>query len=633
MYITIKHQYRDASAYASAVVLQPITKTVFMKHIREAVEKLFNRTNVILNNHRMYANVLEHYLNKYEISEIVPNEEFFGKMLERFKHDGVLNGKEYRWMTRKKVPPFTRHVINEYFFPKGMTQRKIAKEIIKQRYDKFLQLTENSQKAISWFEAHGKRVEALPVYVEDKDKIGGVKTIHRVTKRELLPVTKSGKIDHALRFLHDVKKNGFELATDSDVKKFEDCCIKRGVKQTQDYLAHVASFFINIHDQGFIKHNPFAHTSLQMSGSAVKEEFISSENMEIFRNLATVDMNSKENVRDRLIVLLAYDLALRINEFLGLEVSDFKKDSNGERYVLLRKEIQKGHKNDEVMYFFFDETKELLEIYLKKIRQQFNPITDHLIISGQGKPLSSQQCSRRFKELCERFKIMTYYGKSPSPHVLRHSFATLNIEPIGLSIPLYEMAQRLRHSRVETTRKNYIHNNPYLKKIKHDVLRKNVKKKTPVDILNGITLPDLEHWLSDTLNLDASIIRTIRGNHKKAFSDTQVDNKPKDNIMYLTEEEALAKLKPLEIPALALRQYAIKQGFLAEGFQGKCRHGKGFRYVETFVNELAKNWIPVKNLQNKLRMPMRTFQYMVSKERWRTKQIGKYRFIHRDDCI
>ena len=147
------------------------------------------------------------------------------------------------------------------------------------------------------------------------------------------------------------------------------------------------------------------------------------------------------------------------------------------------------------------------------------------------------------------------------------------------------------------------------------------------------SLPDLEHWLSDKLNLDAAIIRTIRGKYKKAFSGLQVDSKPQDNIMYITEEEALTKLKLLDIPALALRQYAVKQDFLAEGFQGKCRHGKGFRYAETFVDDLTKNWIPVKSLQNKLRMPTRTFQYMVSKEKWRTKQIGKYRFIHRDDCI
>ena len=185
-------------------------------------------------------------------------------------------------------------------------------------------------------------------------------------------------------------------------------------------------------------------------------------------------------MRDRLVVMLAYDLALRISELQGLEVADFRKDEEGEWLVTLRPEIQKGHKDEEVMYFFFDETKKLLEHYLKSIRKQFSPkaTTEALILSNQkGRALSTAHCATRFKMLCQRFGVQTYYGKKPSPHTLRHTFATLNIETIGLCLPLYETAQRLRHSKVETTRRHYIHNNPYLKKLKMDAHRKNNKRK------------------------------------------------------------------------------------------------------------------------------------------------------------
>src|SRR5690349_4747247 len=137
------------------------------------------------------------------------------------------------------------------------------------------------------------------------------------------------------------------------------------------------------------------------------------------------------------------------------------------------------------MYFFFDETKKLLEHYLKNVRKQFGPTTDFLILSNQkGRALSAAHCSMRFRRLCQKAGVQTYYGERPSPHTLRHTFATLNIETIGLGLPLYEMAQRLRHSKVETTRRHYIHNNPYLKKLKIDAFRKNYKKKTPKDVLN-----------------------------------------------------------------------------------------------------------------------------------------------------
>jgi len=62
---------------------------------------------------------------------------------------------------------------------------------------------------------------------------------------------------------------------------------------------------------------------------------------------------------------------MRLNEFLSLNVSDIQKDADGELYVRVRPEIQKGRKNEDVMYFFFDETKKLLEHYLSKVRKKF----------------------------------------------------------------------------------------------------------------------------------------------------------------------------------------------------------------------------------------------------------------------
>lgn len=640
MFVTIKHRYVDAEAYAKPVVSQSIPKDIFMRHVREAVEQLYTRSRTLLNNHRMWANILEHYLKKYGINEVCPDETFFKEMWDRLKDDGNFEGRTYQWMTRKKVPRFTRKVINEYFCPKGIVQRDVLKEIVCQRYEKFFNLTKNSQEAIKWFEENGKRVEAIPVFMENGQD-GGVdpynqviRMLHRVTKRELLPVTKSGKIDHAIRFLNDVNKNGFEQATDEDVKKFEELCIQRGVRQKEDYLAHVATFFINIHSKGFIKHNPFAHVSLKMNGGAVKKDFITTEGMERFRDLSTVNFKDKEDVRDHLFILLSYDLALRISELLALKVSDFKKDGDGEWFVSLRPEIQKGHKDEEIMYFFFEETKQLLEAYLTNIRKLFRPETDCLIVSNQkGLALSAQHCSRRFKELCAKFDVKTYYGESPSPHVLRHSFATLNIEPIGLALPLYEMIQRLRHSKVETTRRHYIHNNPYLKKIKHDVLRKNNHKKTTEDVLNEMPLAEIEHWLSDKLAVDSATIKSIRANHKKIFSAAQIDKKNIDTKMYISEQEALERIKDLGVSERSLRQFAVKKGILAEGYKGSCRYGNGFRYQIDFIEDLAKNWVSAENLRKKLNVSVSYFCSTVKQGKWRTLKLGRKSYIHKLDCV
>jgi len=643
MYATIQNKYGEAESYAKPVVSQPIPKDIFMGYIREVVEKEYDCSNVTRNNLRMRANILEHYLNKYEINDVVPDEQFIKVMWDRLKESGDLKAKEYQWETRKKAPRFTRELINEFLYPKGLVQRQVLKDIISQRYEKFFELTPNSREAVKWFEENGKRVEAIPVYVENtQGDISNqlVRMLHRVTNRELKPVTKSGKVEHALRFLKAVNKNGFEFITDEDVKKYEAICLQRGVKQKEDYLAHVATFFINIRSQGFIKTNPLSHVSLKMNGGAIKKDFITVEGMEKFKDLSTLNYKNKEDVRDRLVVMLSYDLALRISELHGLEVADFRKDEQGEWFVTLRPEIQKGHKDEEVMYLFFDETKQLLEHYLKSVRKQFGPTTDALILSNQrGRALSTAHCATRFKMLCQRFAVQTYYGEKPSPHTLRHTFATLNIETIGLCLPLYETAQRLRHSKVETTRRHYIHNNPYLKKLKMEAHRKNNKKKTPKDVLNEMPLPEIEHWLSDTVGIDSSTIRHIRENYKKVFNETPVDKKVIDNKIYVPETEVMERLGHLNLQIPALRQYANKHGYLEEGIKGTARdgswfrYGNGFKYDAKFIEDLAQNWIPADSLQKRLGWERNLFYRRLDSEKWRSLKIGYQRLIHKLDCV
>jgi len=636
MYATIKNKYGEAESYAQPVVSQPIPKNIFMGYVREAVDKMYVRTEVTRNNFRMRANVLEHYLNKYGINEVNPNEQFIKEMWDRLKENGEFEARAYQWGTRKKVPQFTREVINDFFYSKGLVQRKILKDIVCQRFEKFLELTPNSREAVKWFEENGKGVEAKPVYFENNGDTSNhsMKMIHRITNRELKPVTKNGKIEHALRFLKAVNKNGFEFITIEDVKKYEEICIQRGVKQIEDYLAHVATFFINIKSKGFIKTNPLSQVSLKMNGGAIKKDFIAVEGMEKLRDLSTLDYKNKFDVRDRLFVLLGYDLALRISELLALEVSNFRKDDDGEWIVTLKHEIQKGHKDEIGMLFLFDETKQLLEHYLKVTRKEFTPTTDFLILSNQnGKKLCDAFCAKRFKMLCQKFGVQTYNGKSPSPHTLRHTFATLNIESIGLGLSLYEMAQRLRHSKVETTRKHYIHNNPYLDKIKITALRKNNKKKTPNDVLNEMPIADLEHWLSERLMMDSVTIRHFRENHKKAFSETPVDKKSEENKIYLPENEVLSRLSHLKISVRALRGFALKNKGLEQGFQGTARWGKDFKYNSEFIEDLAQNWVPAEQAKARLKLKKNAFYRLVNDEKWRKLKIGHHQYYHKLDCM
>ena len=234
--------------------------------------------------------------------------------------------------------------------------------------------------------------------------------------------------------------------------------------------------------------------------------------------------------------------------------------------------------------------------------------------------------------LCEELSIKTYDGNKATPHHLRHSFATLNIEPLGLALPVYDIMQRLHHTRLDVTIKHYVHNNPYLKKLKHDMQKKKSKKKTNAEMLDGIPLADLELWLSDKVGVESSVIKTIRSRHKKAFTKA-VDNTT-NTMISLTETEALDRLRHLPIAAYALRNYSLKNGTcVAEGRGDLCRYGRNFRYRESFIDDLAKNWVPARELMGKFRMSLSDFYRKLKKNGWRKAKIGKTCYVYKTDCV
>ena len=277
----------------------------------------------------------------------------------------------------------------------------------------------------------------------------------------------------------------------------------------------------------------------------------------------------------------------------------------------------------------------MLEKYLK-IRDEFCPKKDHLFVSKTGNALLQQHCRVRFRELCKKLGIKTFYSKIASPHHLRHSFATLNIEPLGLALPIYEIMQRLRHSKLETAKRHYIHNNPYLQKLKHTLYRNKGKKKTSMDILNEIPLPELEHWLSDGLGVDGGTIRTIRTHHKMALGKSVIDKSGNnDNIVTITETDALGRLADLKISAPALRKYALSKGACVSGgcSSDVARYGKNVTYKVDFIDDLATNWAPIETVRKNRGFSRSGIYRAIKTGGWRRIKIGNKRYVHKLDCV
>ena len=632
----IKNKYADADIYAQPVcALMPVKN--FLALLEAGARAIYQNKKTQLGNCLTHLRLVKGYFDKYDIESVVPGEEFIDELLKQLMQDGECGGKIYSAHVRRKVPRTVRKIANEYLLPKGLITRTVLLEVEINRFRRFWRLTPLSQQAIKWFEQHGKVVKATPVYVSDRtngqeasstdDLV--MKYVYRVTGRDLLDGPNSAKILAAMRVLDYIGKDGFEYLGPADGEKYKEHCDSSDLKKKFDTIVDAATFCINIKSQGFIKDNPFVNLSLKKSSNSVRLDFFGKEGIDKLKDLSTVDYTDKVDVRDRAMALFAYDLALRLNEFLALDVADLCKDHDGAWSVRLRSDVQKGIKDEETMYFFFPETTVILEKYLA-VRDEFAPKSERLFLSRDGKALGSHY-RKQFQAQCQKLGVRTYSGNVGSPHLLRHSFATLNVEPLGLALPIHEIMGRLRHARLETARKHYIHNNPILNKEKHNLYKNRGKKKAAKDILNEVSLPEIEHWLSNDLGVDPSIIAVIRNRHKK--SSVKASGNGADDVVYISESQALDRLSKLSISAFPLRQYATGKGVCQTDGKHSLRYGDSFRYKEDSIDDLANNWIAAKDLVAKLKMTSTDFYRSLRRKGWRHIKIGRTCYVCKADCL
>ena len=125
-----------------------------------------------------------------------------------------------------------------------------------------------------------------------------------------------------------------------------------------------------------------------------------------------IDMDDFTQVRDRLIVMLFYETGIRLSELIGLQ--DVAVN-------VIKRELKVRGKRDKDRIIPFGEELAFWIDHYRALRVNVRPVCDNLLVTSKGKPL---------------YKSLVYHvvhdvladaggtGKL-SPHVLRHTFATV----------------------------------------------------------------------------------------------------------------------------------------------------------------------------------------------------------------
>lgn len=171
-------------------------------------------------------------------------------------------------------------------------------------------------------------------------------------------------------------------------------------------IATVRSFYKFLCKEGVIKHNP-ANILRSQKKERRLPRFLSVKEMESLLNTTTAD--NLQARRDRAILETLYSTGIRVSELVGLNVEDVDTVSE------LIKVRGKGKK--ERIVPVGSHALEALKVYIVS-RGKKDEVA--LFLNKSGKRLSVRSISR----ILDKYMKLADIRQKPSPHILRHSFAT-----------------------------------------------------------------------------------------------------------------------------------------------------------------------------------------------------------------
>ncbi|GMR04338.1 MAG: tyrosine recombinase XerC [Thermodesulfobacteriota bacterium] len=229
-----------------------------------------------------------------------------------------------------------------------------------------------------------------------------------------------------------------EDAVRSFVRDLHYRCRKASVARK---LSSIRSFFRFLVKKGFCKANPAEFVPTPKVEKFLPSVLTVEEAESLIGGPALVPA-ATERLRDTAVLEVLYSSGIRVSELTGLKLKDLALD---EAFIRV---LGKGGKTR--IAFLGTEAVISLRAYLKereKLEKGFCYGGVTPVFSGRGgKALSERTVQRIIKKYAALSKI----NKTPTPHSLRHSFAT---HLLDAGLDLRSIQEMLGHSKLSTTQR------------------------------------------------------------------------------------------------------------------------------------------------------------------------------------
>jgi len=237
---------------------------------------------------------------------------------------------------------------------------------------------------------------------------------------------------HAEAFFRTADSNLIQ-ADQAAILKYLTVLHRKGLKEStiQRRRSALSTWFTYLQDQGMREDHPARHLP-KLAKSRPLPKLMSEYDVEAL--LTAPDTTTPTGVRDRCMLEILYATGLRVSELIGLRLAHVDMAAG------LVRVIGKGDK--ERLVPFGEEAAGWLHEWLAV--RQVEPASPFLFFGRAGKAMSRQNFWLRMKQ----YAVLAGISPSPSPHTLRHAFAT-HLLNHGADLRAVQML--LGHAHITTT--------------------------------------------------------------------------------------------------------------------------------------------------------------------------------------